>query len=145
MLSIQLEMKLREAESQLRALHSHGPLRTLAEGMEVGKLPLSRLEQLHKVIRHDLERLELVRPPFPSPSSPLPYLIPSLPHPFPQGISQRQGVLCTQCKEFPRCVLTHPCQHCVLCEQCGERLGMEARCPYCNEKISQRTTVLLPP
>ena len=58
-------MKLHEAETQLRVLQLHGPLRTLAEGVDIGKLPLSRMEQLQRLLRHDLERLDLVCfPPF---------------------------------------------------------------------------------
>lgn len=115
----ELESQLREAESQLHSQQLHGPVHTLAEGTDLAHLPLSRLEAIQRQLRSDLDRLD-------------------------KDIRHRQATLCTQCKEFPRCVLTQPCQHCVLCESCADKLGKDANCPHCNEKITQRSTVILP-
>ena len=61
-----------------------------------------------------------------------------------QSRRHRVTALCMLCKEFPRCIHTQPCNHCVLCENCAEKMGDDAKCPYCNEPITKRTTVLLP-
>ena len=123
---------------QVHSLKTDGPLKMIADGTDLNKLPFSHLEQLQKLLRTDLERIELV----------CELLLPSSFHStLPlvcQTIHQRAATLCTLCKEYPRCVLTQPCQHCVLCEQCAERLDRDARCPHCKARITQRVTVIMP-
>lgn len=114
----ELESRIQEME-QVHSLKTDGPLKMIADGTDLNKLPFSHLEQLQKLLRTDLERIELT-------------------------IHQRAATLCTLCKEYPRCVLTQPCQHCVLCEQCAERLDRDARCPHCKARITQRVTVIMP-
>ena len=53
-----LETKLREMEGKVRALQSAAPLRSLAEGTEVNRLPLSKLEQIQQQLKGDLEKVE---------------------------------------------------------------------------------------
>lgn len=114
-----IEQLEQEAQSQLVGEGGGGQLRALADRSEINSLPLSKLEALRQQLRRDLDHLD-------------------------SCIQQRKITLCMKCKEFPRCVLTQPCQHCVLCEPCAELLGKEPLCPYCRERITQRSTVILP-
>ena len=56
-----LEAKLRDMESKVRALQSQGPFRVMAEGADIVKLPLSKLEQIQHQLKSDLGRIEVVR------------------------------------------------------------------------------------
>ena len=56
-----LEARLREAEGKVRVLQSTAPaLQGLTEGMDVNKLPLSKLEQIQQHLKGDLEKVETV-------------------------------------------------------------------------------------
>lgn len=55
-----LEAKLREMESKVRSLQSHGPFRVMAEGADIGKLSLSKLEHIQQQLKSDLDRIEVV-------------------------------------------------------------------------------------
>ncbi len=55
-----LESKLREMEGKVRSLQSGVPLRALAEGADVSRLPFSKLESIQQQLRGELERVEAV-------------------------------------------------------------------------------------
>ncbi|CAI7990425.1 Putative E3 ubiquitin-protein ligase UNKL [Geodia barretti] len=115
--------RIEELERQLQETHLQRVGSTTAAGVdtaELKSLPLSRLEGLRQQLRRDLDRLD-------------------------SSIQQRKGALCLKCQEFPRCVLTQPCQHCVLCEKCAESMDEAHRvCPYCQERITHCSTALIP-
>jgi hypothetical protein len=117
--------RIDELERQLQETHLQLAGSTTAGGGGVDKtelmsLPLSRLEGLRHQLRRDLDLLD-------------------------SSIQQRKGALCLKCQEFLRCVLTQPCQHCVLCEKCAESMDDAHRvCPYCQERITHCSTVLIP-
>lgn len=48
---------------------------------------------------------------------------------------------CTICEETPRCVVTYPCTHCVMCEPCA---ATQNECPFCHQVITQRNTIFIP-
>ena len=48
---------------------------------------------------------------------------------------------CILCEETPRCVVTYPCTHCVMCGTCAVH---QAECPFCHKAISQKTTIFIP-
>ena len=139
----ELERRLRDTEAKLQALQTQAPVRKLVENIEISRLPLSSLEQLQHQLRFDLERIDSVRVDYMLVHNCSHIYKHTHTHTHTQNIRHR-ATLCTQCKEFPRCVLTQPCNHCVLCEACADKMGSEAVCPYCNERITQRTTVILP-
>ena len=56
----ELELALREAENKMRIVQAQGPIRALAENAELGRLPMSNLEQIQQLIRRDLERVDAV-------------------------------------------------------------------------------------
>lgn len=115
----QANRRIEEMESKIKSLQMQGPVRMLSESADISRMSLSELEQVQVQMRQDIERIDT-------------------------SIRHRLTSLCIQCKEFPRCIHTQPCNHCVLCENCAEKMGDDAKCPYCNEPITKRTPVLLP-
>lgn len=56
-------------------------------------------------------------------------------------ISKKESMTCTICEDTPRCVVTYPCTHCVMCEKCA---GAQNECPFCHQAITQRSTIFIP-
>ena len=56
-------------------------------------------------------------------------------------IGKKESMKCTICEDTPRCVVTYPCTHCVMCEKCA---GTQNECPFCHQAITQRNTIFIP-
>ncbi|XP_032221082.2 RING finger protein unkempt homolog [Nematostella vectensis] len=116
-------MKKEAAENQVLALkqeieclQSDSHIQSLNKKSELKDLPLERLKQLHHSLSTDLEEINKV-------------------------ICYKQAYSCSKCQEKPRSVVTLPCTHLLLCEECA---AAETECPHCHIQITQRNTVTLP-
>ncbi|EDO48025.1 predicted protein, partial [Nematostella vectensis] len=121
--TLEAVMKKEAAENQVLALkqeieclQSDSHIQSLNKKSELKDLPLERLKQLHHRLSTDLEEINKV-------------------------IYYKQAYSCSKCQEKPRSVVTLPCTHLLLCEECA---AAETECPHCHIQITQRNTVTLP-
>ncbi|XP_066917265.1 RING finger protein unkempt-like isoform X2 [Clytia hemisphaerica] len=128
---IQYGMKLGEMENEIRTLrhelenrsrlgsvgsNNSNTAHLLKNVNDLENLPVLELKQLFNQLKLDLDKVEKV-------------------------ISKKESMKCTICEETPRCVVTYPCTHCVMCEKCA---GGQSECPFCKQAITQRNTIFIP-
>lgn len=121
---VQALIKLGEAESEIRSLQQElknvsgggTTIHLLKNVTDVEKLPIVELKQLFGQLKMDAEGLEKI-------------------------ISRRESMKCIICENEPRCVVTYPCSHCVMCEGCAKD---QTECPFCKQPITQKATIFIP-
>jgi len=121
---MQALIKLGEIEAANRSLKQElensmggGPhVHLLKKVSDLENLPILELKQIFMQLKMDVDKVEKV-------------------------ISKRESMKCTICEETPRCVVTYPCTHCVMCNNCATT---QNECPFCHQIITQKTTIFIP-
>ncbi|XP_012554518.3 putative E3 ubiquitin-protein ligase UNKL isoform X2 [Hydra vulgaris] len=120
---MQILIKLGEAEAEVRYLklelerkNGGSCIHLLKQITDLDNLSILDLKQIYNQLKNDTDRLEKI-------------------------ISKRESMKCILCEETPRCVVTYPCTHCVMCGTCA---AQQVECPFCNQAISQKTTIFIP-
>ncbi|XP_057310766.1 putative E3 ubiquitin-protein ligase UNKL [Hydractinia symbiolongicarpus] len=116
-------IKIGEVEHEVRSLRQELENRNCGQSVhllknvsDIEKLPILDLKQIFNQLKIDLDLLEKV-------------------------ISKKESMKCTICEETPRCVVTYPCTHCVMCESCAAK---QNECPFCHAVITQKNTIFIP-
>ncbi|KAK3709663.1 hypothetical protein QZH41_010988 [Actinostola sp. cb2023] len=116
-------LKLTEAEKEIstlknkiECLRSDPEIHVLTKISELGDMSIPKLTELHNRLSSDLQELNKV-------------------------MYVKQSLLCSECHENRRSIVTLPCSHCLMCEACASHV---LECPKCLTQITQQITAIIP-
>ncbi|XP_031567579.1 RING finger protein unkempt homolog [Actinia tenebrosa] len=116
-------LKLSEAESkalamekEIECIRNNPDIHVLSTMSDLGDMSISQLTELHRRLTSDLQELNKV-------------------------MNVKQSLLCSQCQENTRSIVTLPCSHYLMCDACAAK---ETDCPNCHKQITQKIKAIIP-